>query len=433
MSQSAKPLAEESKTARPFGVIRRERGSVAAVSRMPDDAYHRTFRAFKPVGWTDPALPLHAIAAFAGAAAGRLPYAGIAAYQIAGESLKPIRIDWRKDQDFEKHATPWEKVHSKLANGARYGADPVVDSDLMVVGHFGRFHGTHVFVPKGRGIGLGVGSSGLEFRMMLDEDVAVFVSRHNPLPSRYEAFHNASDARWWLLTAIDGRVLAVDRSDDRGVEPSAFSPADVLAFGRLIGKLVVTLVGVGGRLVRSLTVRRAARRLTGEVGGRRATRTVGGITIPIGRITVEEMERHLTDVLARRPELRRLMGARAMTDRARIEAIKLALEEWERTQGWKVVRKAASEMPVGNPMTLRAEVRELWINRNEVAHWRLDKFYEETVHEMAAHALKGSGGRFDETVVAFVGELFQQHNNALFILEQAIKTGDLQHVLRLYR
>jgi hypothetical protein len=398
------------------------------ISRMPDDAYHRTFRLFKPVGWTDPALPLHALGALAGGMTGRLPYNGIAAYQIAGEKLRQIRIDWRKDQDFEKHATPWEKDYSKLA-GAGNGADPVVDHDLMVVGHYGLFGGRKIFVPKGRGNPSSYGGVA-ELRTLLREDSDVFVRHYNPLPSSHEQFEdiNASVMQWLLLTGIDGRVLAVGGFDHRGIEPSAFSPADVIGFARLIGRLVVTVVGVGGRLVRSLTVRPAARVLTG--GSSAATR-------PVGRITIEEMERHLTDVLARRPELRRLMAARVMTGQGRMDAIKIALQEWERTQGWKVVEKTAREMQAvthpKNLMTLRAESRELWINKDRAARWDPNEFYDETVHELAAHALAGRGGSLTEAHIAFIGHEFGVTNNAARILESTIKTGDLKQVLRLFR
>jgi hypothetical protein len=74
---------------------------------------------------------------------------------------------------------------------------------------------------------------------------------------------------------------------------------------------------------------------------------------------------------------------------------------------------------------------KLLVNKKLLAGDAKD-FYEETVHEMAADAL-GVRGIINPSQLAFVGDNMTKINNALFVLENAIKEGDLKKVLKLFR
>jgi hypothetical protein len=285
-----------------------------------------------------------------------------------------------------------------------------------------------------------------------------------------------------LVTDLEGRVLFVVEVHDReAVEPSWVSPLDLIAIGKmvyLVGRAVAGLVAVrilaraaAVRLMRGAareletatteellaarggvnTGRGAAGEAAGGAGGRGATRTTlrgigaagaggggGGFRRLFGKVTADEMEAYLREVLARRPDLRRLMAARVMTGQGRMDAIQIALKEFERTQGWKVVEKPAAVMEAAgierdNIVSMRAELRELWINNERAARFDPDDFYDHVVHDLSAHALVGRGGRLDATVLPFIGESFSRANHGLFILEQAIKQGDLEQVIAIFR
>jgi hypothetical protein len=154
-------------------------------------------------------------------------------------------------------------------------------------------------------------------------------------------------------------------------------------------------------------------------------------------MTADEMEAYLREVLANRPDLRRLMAARVMTGQGRMDAINIALQEFERTQGWTVVEKTAAEMEAvttrGNIVTMRAQTRELWINIERANRWDPEQFYNHVVHDLSAHALAGRGGTLGAQELPFLGDAFTRHANGLFILEEAVKRGDLEAAIAIYR
>jgi hypothetical protein len=142
------------------------------------------------------------------------------------------------------------------------------------------------------------------------------------------------------------------------------------------------------------------------------------------------MEQHLDAVLAARPDLRRLMAARVMTGQGRMDAIKIALDEFERTQGWRVVEKTAAEMEAvttrGNIVMLRPDRRELWINRDRAARWDAEEFYDQVVHDLGGHALVGRGssigGSLGPADLPFIGAEFRAGvTDALSLLERTIQ------------
>lgn len=181
-------------------------------------------------------------------------------------------------------------------------------------------------------------------------------------------------------------------------------------------------------------------------GGGGRTPTLRGVGIAArepfrrrtGRLSLDEMQAYLREVLANRPDLRRLMAARVMTGQGRMDAIRVALNEFERTQGWRVVERSAADMEAAgiartNIVSLRSQTRELWINRDSAARFDADEFYTHVVHDLSAHALAGRGGTLGAAELPFIGAEFGQANNGLFILQSAVKEGNLEQVIATFR
>jgi hypothetical protein len=70
------------------------------------------------------------------------------AYTIKNRKLVPILYVLKKDQEFKTYATSWEILHSRLPFGSGSGkADPVVDENMTIVGHYGWFESSSIFLP----------------------------------------------------------------------------------------------------------------------------------------------------------------------------------------------------------------------------------------------------------------------------------------------
>jgi len=358
------------------------------------------------------------------------------AYTIQGQSL--IWIKYRKDpnRDFKKYATDWEIFHSKVPFGEGSGTCfPVIDDERVVIGHYGTFTWEQIFIPAEYKDAVRVeevpvtGTLGLPrawevkkrppgLNELVEFGADVVVDRYQEyyLKRGYIRYFAPPQQWYTVITDIEGHVLLVlSTGNSDGIEPSAFSPLDLI----LVVKLVVVGLAAAGALVLRTYVRRRAVRAALESGGREAARRVG-------RITAREMEQHLDAVLRARPDLRRLMAARVMTGEGRMKAIKIALKEFEDTQHWKVVEKTAAEMEAvttrDNIVTLRADRRELWINKDRAARWDPEDFYEHVVHDLGAHALAGRGGTLTAADIPFVGDEFRRGiTDALALLERTIR------------
>jgi hypothetical protein len=352
-------------------------------------------------------------------------------------------------RDFARFATEWELRHSKIPFGDGHGSvHPVVDENGLVIAHYGSFDSNSVFVPAdipvhGKVVerpvrrvhvpgwrAVEVARIALDLKDYLETGADIIAdSRPQAKPSGYSAYHTPQTS-FSVITDIEGHVMLVlDSRNKDGVTPSLFSPLDLIS----IVKLVVfgATAAVGAVAVRTIIRRRAAKALAQTAkreltsGSEAAAQTVATVTRRVGSLSAEEMEQYLAQVLAARPDLRRLMAARVMTGQGRMDAIKIALDEFERTQGWKIVSKTAREMEAvttkGNIVHMRNDTKELWINNERAARWDPERFYEHTVHDLAAHALAGRGGSLGARELPFIGAEFNQATNGLFILEQTIR------------
>jgi hypothetical protein len=356
-------------------------------------------------------------------------------------------------RDFVRFATEWELRHSKIPFGDGHGSvHPVVDENGLVIGHYGTFDSKYilvpadipvdgkvqevsirqvpfrqVYVPGWRAVQVAQTKLGLKDYLELGADI-IADKRSGAKPSGYTPYRTPQTS-FSLITDVEGHVMLVlDSRNTDGITTSLFSPLDLIS----VVKLVVfgASAGLGTVAVRTIIRRRATTALAQAAkreltsGSASATQTVAAVTRRVGSVGGEEMEQYLAQVLAARPDLRRLMAARVMTGQGRMDAIKIALDEFERTQGWKVVSKTAAEMEAvttrGNIVHMRNDTKELWINNERANRWDPESFYEHTVHDLSAHALAGRGGSLGASDLPFIGAEFNRVTNGLWILEQTI-------------
>jgi hypothetical protein len=172
-----------------------------------------------------------------------------------------------------------------------------------------------------------------------------------------------------------------------------------------------------------------------------------------GTLTQEEMEAHLHDVLANRPELVGLMAGPGMNNDLLARRTIQALQNWEdlytRSVRWvdngavqsvAGARNFASLRPNGelwierqvsnDAMELEIHIRPGDVIRERIGEGRFEDyrskawfFFDEVKHELAADALVGHGGTLDGTVLAHLGPSFMSTRGSLFPLEAAIDRG----------
>jgi chromosome segregation ATPase len=123
-------------------------------------------------------------------------------------------------------------------------------------------------------------------------------------------------------------IAVLESRDKEALKPALFNPLDLITIVRLvIAGLTAAGVLIG---LRTLARRRAGRALA-AAGRRELAERVAdpAATRVIGSVTVEQTEQHLTAVLARHPELSRLMRAQRLNHEALQREVLAALEEWE--------------------------------------------------------------------------------------------------------
>ncbi|WP_425615982.1 hypothetical protein NA78x_005920 [Anatilimnocola sp. NA78] len=70
------------------------------------------------------------------------------AYFSDGDQLTPTVIEEKQGQSFSKYATDWEKAKSKLVSSNNEYI-PIVDKDLVVIGHYGHANAEELQIPEG--------------------------------------------------------------------------------------------------------------------------------------------------------------------------------------------------------------------------------------------------------------------------------------------
>jgi len=375
--------------------------------------------------------------------------------QRVGDELNRVRVKYRLGQALIPYLTTWELLHSTLFPGSNRTVEPVVDKNYTLVAHCGWFWAREILIPKG------IRSPGSLWDL-LKAGVPAFADKLNPMPGHYQtASRGSPESKFLVIVNPEGEVLGILASSTSAGAISTTPPWEYI----MMGKALIVLAKGGVRLTVTALVRCGAKELpaTGPTvraaekalleeekqaakAEAEATRkTLSGVGIAartpfrrlVGRLTPTQMAQYLKELLATRPDLRRLMAARTTTGMHRLETIKLALKEFEQTQGWKVVEKTAAQMEAvttkNNLVTLRAEIREVWINTERANRWDPDVFYDHVVHDLSAHALAGRGGLLGSDALPFVGQEFTSGvTDGLTLLERSITQGNVDWIVRTF-
>jgi hypothetical protein len=376
------------------------------------------------------------------------------AYQRVGDELNRVQVKYRSGQALVPYLTTWELLHSTLFPGSNRTAEPVVDKNYTLVAHCGWFWASEILIPKG--------IRPRPLHTQLEAGVPAFADKLNPMPGHYQtASIGTPESKHFVLVNPEGEVLGVLASSTSAGAISTTQPWEYI----MMGKALIVLAKGGLRLMATTLVRRGAKKLpaTGptvraaekalleeekqaaKAEAEAARKTLRGVGIAartpfrrlVGRLSPAQMVKYLRDLLANRPDLRRLMAARTTTGMHRLETIKLALKEFEQTQGWKVVEKTAAQMEAvttkNNLVTLRAEIKEVWINTERANRWDPDVFYDHVVHDLSAHALAGRGGVLGPNALPFVGHDFTAGiTDGLTLLEQSITRGNVDWIVQTF-
>jgi hypothetical protein len=341
---------------------------------------------------------------------------------------------------------------------------PIIDANVLVIGHRGVFGQDELFVKEDVS------------RIPTDPSTVDKWGTSGGMGDRIDTFINrgieviADDRRRYLwnqgyssigglnfnydvVVNPEGRVQQVlgAWSAERAVEPSWLQPADLI----MLPEAIVGLIRGAGRGVMWVIARWAASRAAARGTARELTEVAVDGFRRSGPVTAEEMEAHLHDVVANRPELATLMRGAGMDGEALRRQTLQALKDWEYLQGRsvRIVDNGAVQSVAGarNFASLRPN-GELWIEkqviddtvefevhirpgdviRERIGEGRFEDvtskaryFFGEVKHELAADALAGRGGVLDGSVLAHVGPNFSRANNSLFYLEAAIDRGDI--------
>jgi hypothetical protein len=373
-------------------------------------------------------------------------------YQRVGDELNQVRVNYRHGQALIPYLTKWELLHSTLFPGSNRTVEPIVDKNYRLVAHRGWFWAREILIPKGIDVD--------RLSALLEAGVPAFADKLNPMPGHYQtAYRGSPEVKHLVIVNPEGQVLGILASSTADGAISTTPPWEYI----MMGKNLIVLARGGARLAVATLVRRGATELpalgptvraaekalveeekqAAKSEAEAARKTLQGIGIAarkpfkrlVGRLTPTEMTQYLKELLATRPDLRRLMAARTTTGMYRLETIKLALKEFEQSQGWKVVEKTAAEMEAvttkNNLVTLRAEIREVWINTERANRWDPDVFYRHVVHDLSAQALAGRGGVLGADALPFVGHEFTSGvTDGLALLERSIGEGNVDWIVR---
>lgn len=197
------------------------------------------------------------------------------AFLLNGTNLERIIIEEKQDQNFHAYATRWEVFWSKINKpSVPWSFIPIVDQDIMVVGHIGSVWGEElVFIDDGaHGTGRERVDELLELGSLFVGTEQYFKElqkeNYRSLGDRAPSVHRLT--KYSVQTDIDGEVLGAEVVRGGVPHGSVVAPdidpfslfGDVRTIIRLGFRLLVVEVGVKGArtLVRRVIAKRAARK-----------------------------------------------------------------------------------------------------------------------------------------------------------------------------
>lgn len=321
--------------------------------------------------------------------------------------------------EFANYATPFEHAHSSLLVGeeagfgnprtgeaGKYPASPIVDDKGEVIMYLGWFDWSVFELPSDMVPAFEANTDPAkvwEFQIVISDPEIAGMS--HPLHP---------EMVYLVLATKDGTVLQIlDRNAGRYGDMSSIQPGDLIAIFRLIAAL-----GIAG--IEYVAAKGAAR--------------------VVGRVSVDEMEVHLTRILRNRPELRRLIDARLLSGDALRAEVRGTLDQWAKQYGKQIEYAGTEEMKkvtsASNLMTLQPPgIRsKLLINKVLLDPGSELEFFEQTAHELVADALGWSGGAGAHNMAFVCAEFRNGINTAQTFLENAIKHGaDIAAQLKAFR
>jgi hypothetical protein len=305
----------------------------------------------------------------------------IQGYQWLRPRLRPMDLSSGANADFDSYATSWERQYSAIISGRRAHMTfvPVVDqisffsytlpvafggttmSMFPVIAHYGTVHVPNIIVRRKFATNSVGGEREKALESILDQDVA-YVAEGYPDAGDWGSFatqHNIGPNFFTVLTDPEGQILANlgGFGAERGLESE--NPLIYL----MVVRDVIALARTGGKMIFRMIARRAARRAASKIVGEAATKLSG-------RVTIEQMEAHLSTLRKSRPYLDRLVKARGLpAERLKQETI-LAMQEWAKQTGktlkWVkdgMVQKATGMK--GNIASLSIFENTRWLSKNQ--------------------------------------------------------------------
>src|SRR5262249_39110532 len=129
-------------------------------------------------------------------------------------------------------------------------AEPVVDDNFVLVGHYGWFSASEILIPKST-------SATLDVKSLIDSGDPIFADLLNPMPAYYKTdYVGTPEWKFLLVTGIDGQVVGLFSYDvGYGAIPTT-PPWEYIAMARAAFALVKTGVR---QIVKTLARRGTAR------------------------------------------------------------------------------------------------------------------------------------------------------------------------------
>lgn len=191
------------------------------------------------------------------------------AIQLLSGNSKKVTIVPKLAQDFNRHATEWEKTWSTLAHKGAGGFNPIVDENFTVIGHIGWVSERSLIVPEDTPK---FGHNYLKAMLANQPPIPVLVTdvpRPRIAPPGWRLLRAGES--WetsMVVTGIDGEVIEqLDGESTNGVTYSVDSFLDYISLAKFAGALVGrAAIRVGSALGRSLS--RFGGRLAAEAAAR---------------------------------------------------------------------------------------------------------------------------------------------------------------------
>lgn len=223
---------------------------------------------------------------------------GATAYTLSDGTLRPIKYFKITGRDFKKYATAWEILHSKVPFGEGSGTVwPVVDELGVVVGHYGAFDSSEIFVPASLAGELVVEEIPVTGTLGLPRAVEV-VKRPlslkeylevgaDVIADKYHEYYLQQGYTKWripqqsftVITDLQGHVLLVLGSRDKEALTPLFTTSDIIKYASYALDLILVVELISLAAAGALAIRTYLRRRAVQALARGAEREVAAVAV----------------------------------------------------------------------------------------------------------------------------------------------------------